>query len=190
MVIKARFNSADIKRMADEVEGYRYDFQVKVHTILRRLADKGIAAAALSVGNMGQYITFTKQNDPYGVTIVAQETSVIVAEWLQYGKTVHADVSPLLMSEFGAGKHAIIWEGQNGNTNTLPDGKQIGRGSFKYPDQIRTHAFEDSWRYMDVNGNWHTASGIKPTRPLHNAVIEIITQVEATAREVFGYGSE
>ena len=185
MVIKARFNSADIKRMADEVEGYRYDFQVKVHTILRRLADKGIAAAALSVGNMGQYITFTKQNDPYGVTIVAQETSVIVAEWMRYGQLVHAEVSPLLMSEFGAGKHAIIWEGQNGNTNTLPDGKQIGRGTF--PNQ--THAFEDSWYYMDVNGNWHVATGIKPTRPLHNAVMEIITQVEATAREVFGYGS-
>lgn len=185
MVIKAKLNSADIKRMADEVEGYRYDFQVKVHTILRRLADKGIAAAALSVGNMGQYITFTKQNDPYGVTIVAQETSVIVAEWMRYGQLVHAEVSPLLMSEFGAGKHAIIWEGQNGNTNTLPDGKQIGRGTF--PNQ--THAFEDSWYYMDVNGNWHVATGIKPTRPLHNAVMEIITQVEATAREVFGYGS-
>ena len=91
MVIKAKLNSADIKRMADDVERYQTEFQIKVHTVLRKLADKGIAAAALSVGNMGQYITFTKQNDPYGVTIVAQETSVIVAEWLQYGKTVHAE---------------------------------------------------------------------------------------------------
>ena len=186
MVIKAKLNSADIKKMAVEVEQYGIEFQTKIHTVLRRLADKGIAAAALSVGNMGQYITFTKQNDPYGVTIVAQETSVIVAEWMRYGNLVHAEVSPLLMSEFGAGRHAVIWEGQTEHTNTLSDGKQIGRGTF--PNQ--THAFEDSWRYMDVNGNWHTASGIKPTRPLHNAVIEIITQVEATAREVFGYGSE
>lgn len=186
MVIKAKLNSADIKRMADDVERYQTEFQIKVHTILRKLADRGIAAAAMSVGNMGQYITFTKENDPYGVTVVARETSVIVAEWLRYGHLVHAEVSPLLMSEFGAGRHAIIWEGQNGNTNTLPDGKQIGRGTF--PNQ--THAFEDSWYYMDVNGNWHVATGIKPTRPLHNAVIEIITQVEATAREVFGNGSE
>lgn len=186
MVIKAKLNSADIKRMADDVERYQTEFQIKVHTILRKLADRGIAAAAMSVGNMGQYITFTKENDPYGVTVVARETSVIVAEWLRYGHLVHAEVSPLLMSEFGAGRHAIIWEGQTEHTNTLPDGKQIGRGTF--PNQ--THAFEDSWYYMDLSGNWHVATGIKPTRPLHNAVIEIITQVEATAREVFGNGSE
>ena len=186
MVIKAKLNSADIRRMAVDVERYQIEFQIKVHTVLQRLADKGIVAAAMSVGNMGNYITFTKQNDPYSVTIVAKETSLILSEWIRYGITVHAELSPLLMSEFGAGRHAIIWEGLTEHTNTLPDGTEIGRGSF--PGQ--THAFEDSWRYMDVSGNWHTASGIKPTRPLHNAVIEIITQVEATAREVFGNGSE
>lgn len=186
MVIKAKLNSADIKRMADDVERYQTEFQIKVHTVLRKLADKGISAAALSVGNMGQYITFTKENDPYGVTIVAKETSVIMSEWIRYGITVHAELSPLLMSEFGAGRHAVIWEGLTENTAILPDGTKVGRGEF--PGQ--THAFEDSWRYMDVSGNWHTASGIKPTRPLHNAVIEIITQVEATVREVFGNGSE
>lgn len=186
MVIKAKLNSADIKRMAVDVERYQIEFQIKVHTVLQRLADKGIAAAAMSVGNMGRYITFSKQNDPYGVTVVAQETSVIIAEWIRYGHLVHAEVSPLLMSEFGAGRHAIIWEGVTEHTNTLPDGKQIGRGTF--PNQ--THAFENSWYYMDLSGNWQVASGVKPTRPLHNAVLEIITQVEATAREVFGNGSE
>jgi len=186
MVIKAKLNSADIKRMAVEVERYQIEFQIKVHTVLRKLADKGIAAAAMSVGGMGQYITFSKDNGIDGVTIVAQETSIITAIWLRYGKYAYAEVSPLLMSEFGAGRHAVIWEGLTEHTDTLSDGTKIGRGSF--PNQ--THAFEDSWYYMDLSGNWQVATGVKPTRPMHNAVIEIITQVEATAREVFGNGSE
>ena len=188
MEIKAKLTSSDLKRAADEVTAYANNLPNRVMTVLQRLADKGISAGETTIGNFGQYVTFSKRTEGLGVVIVAQETGVIVSEWLRHGERVEAEVSPLLMSEFGAGRHAIIWEGQNGNTNTLPDGKQIGRGSFKYPDQIRTHAFQNTWWYMDVNQQWHQASGVTPTRPLYHAVMEIITQVDATAKEVFGNG--
>lgn len=184
MKITARLNSADLKRAADDVKQYANDLTTKVQQVLQRLADKGITTAEQTVGWYGNYITFSKQTDNDGVIIVAQEVGVIVSEWVRYGQPVYAEVSPLLMAEFGAGNHAVVWQGVLNETNTLPDGKKIGRGTF--PNQ--THAFESYWHYMDMSGNWQTVNGLSPTRPLYNAVIEIISTVNATAREVFGNG--
>lgn len=186
MVIETKLNSADVRKAADEVRQFGRDFQTKVHQVLQRLAEKGITTAQTTIGNFGKFVTFSKQTAGDGVVVVAQETNVIVARWLRKGEEVEAVVSPLLMAEFGAGSHAVIWEGLTSDTNVLPDGRKIGRGTF--PEQ--THAFESYWHYMDLSGNWQTVSGLKPTRPLHNAVLEIIAQIESTAREVFGNGSD
>jgi len=184
MEIKAKLTSSDLKRAADELTAYANNLPNRIMAVLQRLADKGITAGETTIGNFGKYVTFSKHTEGLGVVIVAQETGVIVSEWLRHGERVEAEVSPLLMAEFGAGSHAIIWEGTKSNTDTLPDGTKIGRGTF--PDQ--THAFQNTWWYMDVNQQWHQASGVNPTRPLHHAVMEIIAQVDATAREVFGNG--
>lgn len=188
MEISGKLNSADLKRMSDELSGYKPTLQEKLDRFVRALTDKGIHIAKDTAGNFGSKIVFSRRSDSEGTVLVAQETDVILSKWMRKDGEVEAKVSPLLMAEFGAGPHAIIWEGQNGDTDTLPDGKKIGRGSFKYPKQIQTHAFEDSWWYMDVNEQWHQSRGITPTRPLHNAVLEMIMQIENTAREVFGNG--
>lgn len=186
MRLKARLSSQSIKQMADDLLSYRDGLQNNLREFRDSLANKGIQVAMSSVnGKFGQYIVFTKEESGDTVTIVARETSQILAEWLYHGENIQAWVSPLLMAEFGSGKYAVVWEDSQGNkTGTLSDGTEIGRGTF--PDQ--RNAFKDEWRYMDLNGNWHTASGEKPTRPMHNAIIEIITQIERTAREVFGNG--
>lgn len=185
MEITAKLSSTSLKQAANQVREYESYLQTKVREVLERLVDKGISIAEQTIGGFGKYITFSKETDAVGVIMVAQEINVIRAEWLRYNKPVSAEVSPLLMAEFGAGPHAIIWEGTDGDTSRLPDGKTIGRGTF--PNQ--THAFENSWYYMDMSGNWQVASGIHPTRPLHNAVLEIINTVNSTVREVFGNGS-
>lgn len=186
MEISGRLESNDLRRMANELRQYEVSLQAKIRTLLERLADKGVYAGQTTIGNFGKYVTFSRHTDGLGVVVVAQETNVIVARWLRGREEMEAIVSPLLMAEFGAGPHAIVWEGVTGNSNTLPDGTPIGRGTF--PEQ--THAFESSWWYMDLNKHWHQASGVKPTRPLHNAMLEIINTVNATAREVFGNGNE
>lgn len=186
MVITAKLNSTSLKQAANEVRQYGNDLAIKVHMVLIKLAEKGISVAEQTIGNFGKYITFSRISETDGMVIVAQETSIILAEWLaRNGETKKAEVSPLLMAEFGAGPHAIIWQGQDGDTSVMPDGKHVGRGTF--PNQ--THAFQNSWWYMDLSGNWQVSTGIKPTRPLHNAVMELISTVDATVREVFGNGS-
>lgn len=187
MKIRGKLTSDSLKMMADELQQYATDFQAKIQLLTQRLADKGVIVGQTTIGNFGKYVTFSRHTNTHGVVVVAQETDVIVSRWLRSGdEEVEAVVSPLLMAEFGAGPHAIIWEGTTGSTDMLSDGTKIGRGSF--PEQ--THAFESSWWYMDLNKQWHQASGVKPTRPLHNAMLEIINTVSATAREVFGNGRQ
>ncbi len=184
MVISGRLNSNDIRSMADEVRQYLNDLRYKVRQFSSRLADKGITAALnANYGSYASYIVFSKENTTEGSIIVARETSLLTADWLG-----HEDVkiSPLLMTEFGSGNYAVYWEGSDGSTTKqLDDGTPIGRGSF--PNQ--KNAFKDSWLYRDTNGFLHITRGFYPTKPLHTAVIEMIAQINTTAREVFGNGS-
>lgn len=186
MTLKARLTSASIRQMADDLKSFEDGFRNNIREFRDLLANKGIRVAmANSSQKFGQYIVFEKQDSENTTTIVARETAQLLSEWLYYGMHVWATVSPLLMEEFGSGNHAVVWESSDGNrTGVLSDGTRVGQGTF--PEQ--QHAFESSWHYMDLNWNWHTVTGETPTRPMHNAVIEIITQVEATAREVFRHG--
>lgn len=186
MTIKFGLKSAEIKAAESELRNYANILHDKVSLVLSRLADKGISVAESSLNSMAKYIVFEKVQSDGSVTIVAREVQYILAEWQQKNQpNKTAIVSPLLMSEFGAGQYAVYWEDSQGTPHeTLSDGTKIGRGSF--PDQ--KHAFENEWFYMDVQGNWHSSRGFKPGRPLHNAVMEIITQIESTAREVFDNG--
>lgn len=188
MTIRARLTSDSLKQMADELRNYENSLRDKIRLFRELLAAKGIMAARSSVtGGFGNYITFEKQDSGDTTVIVAREMSQVLSSWLRNGEQVDAWVSPLLMSEFGAGKYAIVWQDtQGGSTDVLSDGTHIGRGTFHYPDP--SHGVKDAWYYMDLSGNWQKASGVKPTRPMHNAVLEIITQIEQTAREVFDNG--
>ena len=187
MRLKAKLSSGSLKQMADDLLSYKDGFINNLRIFRQELGYKGIrvAMSSASQGFGGQYIMFEMTDSENQTVLVARETSQILSEWLYYGEVVQAWVSPLLMAEFGSGKYAVTWVDSTGNsTPTLSDGTPVGRGSF--PDQ--RNAFKDSWWYMDLSQNWHQASGITPTRPMHNAVIEIITQVERTAKEVFGHG--
>ena len=151
MRLKARLTSASIKQMADDLMGFKTDLQDKLRMFRERLAEKGIKVAMSNVNQeFGQYILFEKIDTDNASVIVARETSQILKEWLYYGENIQAYISPLLMSEFGSGSHAVNWVDSQGNTSSvLSDGTPIGRGSF--PDQ--RNAFKDSWRYMDLSYN-------------------------------------
>lgn len=184
MVISGKLTSWDLKRMADELRQYGTDLKTKLQLFCSKLADKGIHAAMnANYGSYAQYIVFSKETETNGCVVVARETQLLTADWLGHEDV---EVSPLLMTEFGAGNYAVYLEKSDGNIDgRLDDGTPIGRGSF--PGQ--KNAFKDHWFYRDTNGFLHISRGFYPTRPMHHAVIEMITQVEATAREVFGNGS-
>ena len=183
MVISGRLNSRDLHRMADELRQYNNSLQDKVRNFISRLADKGILAALnANYGSYAPYLVFNKEYDGLGEVIVARETQLLAADWLGHEDVL---ISPLLMTEFGSGNYAVYLEKADGNTErTLDDVTPIGRGSF--PNQ--RNAFKSHWLYKDANGFKHVTRGFYPTRPMHHAMIEMIMQIETTAREVFGNG--
>lgn len=100
-----------------------------------------------------------------------EDSSKIVSEWQTLDGVKSAEVSPCLMIEFGSGLKAE-------NPASVPG---VGTGTF--PGQ--THAEQGTWSYMDLDGNWHTSSGVTPRMPIYYAGKELREKVLAIARDVF-----
>jgi len=184
MTFASNLSSQGLKKLAQELQEYAQNTLVnKLRLFRERLAQKGINVAVSSNnGHLSQYVVFSMETSDNESVIIAKETQLLEADWLGHEGVM---ISPLLMTEFGSGNYAVFWESVDmGSVHQLDDGTPIGRGSF--PNQ--KYAFDYQWFYRDKEGNKHVSRGIYPTRPMHNAVIEIIMQVEATAREVFGNG--
>lgn len=175
-------NTKSIESAIKELEKYKSSIQIKNKLFVERLLDVGITIAQQNVGNFGKHITFSKEvkGSTHAIGFLIATDEPITVEWIvsEDGDTKTAEVSPLLMAEFGSGKLAEVLFKISG----------VGRGTF--PGQ--THAFEDTWSFKkkDKSGNdrWFTSSGVAPTHPMYFADMEMIEQIDKIAREVFGDG--
>lgn len=83
----------------------------------------------------------------------------------------------ILFVEFGAG--IALNKG-----NTHPKAAELGYGVGTYPNQ--THAFDPNGWYYRKNGALYHSFGTEATMPVYKASLEIISQMEEIAKEVFG----
>lgn len=174
--INMALSDKSIKNAVNSLEKYKQSILKRCEQLVSELADDGIAIAETNVGNFGRYITFTKQIEPEsnGCTaiVLATETGQIKSQWLTSDGIKSADVSPLLMAEFGSG-----WRAQN--PLNVPN---VGQGTF--PGQ--THAFDkEGWYWRDLNGDLHHSYGITPTMPIYKAYVNTEQNILRKAREVF-----
>ncbi len=171
---KTDLSVSGIDNLISQLESYQDDLERKCQLFCEKLAEKGIEVAQRKLTGSGfsKYITFTVETAPEETgckaLMVASQTGSILSIWQSRDGVESAEVSPLLMAEFGSGQYAV-------------DGH---RGTF--PGQI--HAFEDKWFWKDMENNWHSSSGIKPRRPMFEAAQEMIRQVKEVEQEVFGNG--
>lgn len=176
---KTFLSARSFQSTLEKVDNYRQTIQLKCEAFVRALAEKGIVVAKQNVGGYGTYITFGVTVDPleYGARAImyATNNSLIHVEWIGAGVAYgEADISPLLMAEFGSGLRAQ----QN------PRGPEFGYGTGTFPGQI--HAEDpEGWWYQTLDGEWHHSFGVTPTMPMGHAHEEILQQVAITAREVF-----
>lgn len=172
--IRVKLNTKSIQKAIDELTDYKNSLGQKNKLFVERLIDLGIQVAQQNATGIGKYITFSKEVD--GNThcvgyLIATDSKKIMSMWETKEGVRGAEVSPSLMAEFGSGKYAEVLFPIDG----------VGRGTF--PGQ--THAFENVWHWMDLDGKWHSSSGLKPTHPMYHADMEMITQIEQVAKEVF-----
>ena len=171
-----RLDTKSIKKVKDEIEKYQLSLQVKSEELVNRLLDEGIKVAYQHVGRYAGYVEFTKEveNDGKNVIgmLIGKDSQPFISTWKVKGGEKSAEVSGLLMSEFGSGWLAnVIWN--------VPG---VGQGTF--PDQ--KHAFDpQGWYWTDTEGVKHHSRGEEPHYPMYFADMTMISQIDSIAREVF-----
>jgi hypothetical protein len=90
------------------------------------------------------------------------------------------------MAEFGSGHYAITEEGIGGQGTLNTYGHAFdSNGWYWWTDDV-TQVSSGDVMVSAANGRWKFHSyGTPPSRPLHNAVMTCISEVEEVAREVF-----
>jgi len=179
-----------IQQAMKELKAYRDSLPVKCETFVSRLAEIGISAARANVNpEYGNYITFHSEIDSpskYGCKglLIATQTGLVRRQWRTIGNATGietADVSPLLMAEFGSGARASDASGQKNASWAA----EVGAGRGTFPGQ--EHAFDEGgWYWMDLDGEWHHSSGETPTMPMWNAYDQMFQSIANIAKEVFG----
>lgn len=177
IVYKAKLNPKSLNELCKNLENYKdVILQQQIDLFMNKLLDRGITRARLSMGmledlgNVSGLVALKKEINPVvdgwcSAILVATDQAKVVQSWLKFGEEVQAEVSPILMYEFGSGKYAI--EGHRGT----------------FPQQ--THAFEEYWSWQDLNGQWHSFDGIKPTQPMYHSAEEMRKVIGEVAKEVF-----
>lgn len=171
-----------IKQAQRELRAYQRGMLRKCSTFVRKLSKCGISAARQNLSkDYKPYIMFGTDVDPdrtgARAIMYATNTGLIRSEWRTNNTAsgiATADVSPILMAEFGAGLLA-----------NNPDAKKFGMGTGTFPGQ--THAEDpEGWWYMDLEYEWHHSYGVMPTMPMAHAAEEMLDNVGRIAKEVFG----
>lgn len=179
MVKKISFNLSQksIQNAIKEIRAYQNDLNRKCEELCRRLTAEGIVIAKshISSSGFGKYVHLGSEISPQQsgckAILYMQDTAKIRSEWQTLDGVRSADVSPMLMLEFGSGLKAENPAGIPGvGTGTFPGGK---------------HGNEPGWYYMDLDGNWHYSTGISPKMPMYHTGKELAERVVAIAREVF-----
>lgn len=178
---KVSLDTDEIDALIKDIEAYRDSLSAKCVIFLERLADEGITIAERHVGPWTQ-IAFVRTVIPHRDGAVGMMTGyapIQIIEWQFYNSIKSAELSPILMAEFGSGQYASDARGRVNQHYAAMVG--AGRGTF--PGQ--THATEDSWRWKDLNGDWHQSSGLRPEMPMYYAARRMRRQIERIGRQVF-----
>lgn len=169
---------SEVQEAIKEVEAYQNDLNRKCEELCSRLTTEGIQIAQTHIGSsgFGKYIhldsEITSEKAGCKAILYMEDTTKIKSEWRTKEGVRSAEISPMLMLEFGSGLKAE-------NPANIPG---VGTGTFPGSK----HGTEPGWYYMDLEGNWHYSTGISPKMPMYYAAKELREKVAAIAREVFG----
>ena len=178
-IFKSDLSVDGIQNIINQLHDYADDeLYVKAEMMVRQLADMGIRVAEYSVYDVFRpHIDFVYE--PLSTTtdyrvdgqLVGRDNSVIHRVWYSRLGAFQgeADVSPILMSEFGAGPYAL-----HGHRGTFPK---------------QRNAFKSEWFWYDVSGKKHSSEEdytMIATQPMYHALVEMMQKVDMVARMVFG----
>ena len=169
---------SEIDRAIKELREYQNSLDRKCEELCFELCKAGMPIARSYIGEsgFGKYIRLSSEITPEKAGCKAifymEDSQKIVSKWQNQDGVQSKEISPALMLEFGAGLPAQ-------NPANIPG---VGTGTYG------THGNEPGWWYMDLQGEWHYATGTAPKMPMYNTGKELRDNVLKIAREVFGNG--
>ena len=179
--LKFTLSVDSVKQVQKELLDYKKSLQRKCREFVKRLSEQGIETAKVNLHQeYVPYITFRTELDPmeygYRGLMIATNTGLVRRQWRTLNNATGietADVSPLMMSEFGSGAKA-----DNAR------GAEFGMGTGTFPGQ--KHANDPGgWYWQDLNYEWHSSDGEQPTMPMLHAYNAMTAAIVKTAKEVF-----
>ena len=186
MNILVELNSASIDSAIARLERIKNASINRSKAIIDQLLRVGISTAQENTGKYAGYIKFETVVEQAGGgfigMLIASDASKIISTWRRGREIISAEVSPLLMAEFGSGHFADvkdIWSDLAG---------YVGQGTFTYPDQIRNHAFDErGWKWCDLAGKWHETMGESPTYPMYSSWQEMKKALDSIIESAVNY---
>ena len=174
-VLKSNLSTEGINGLIKQLTEYRENLDFIANEIVEKLAERGIKVAEYSVANdWRSYIEFKYEAFNLGEgEIVGQDIKAIHRIWYtsdkpNIRKQKEADVSPLWMSEFGAGFYALT-----GHRGTFPN---------------QHNAFKSVWYWYDEAGNRYSSEDdyhMVATQPMYKAFADMFAYAEKVVKEVF-----
>lgn len=174
-MLKSNLSTEGLNKLIKQLNFYKDELTIIADEIVSELAKRGISVAQYSVFNdWRQCIDFKYEPKNLGEgELIGKDITLIHRVWYTSGNPSlmnqrEAYISPLWMSEYGAGKHAL--EGHRGT----------------FPGQ--RNAFKSVWFWYDGNGEKHSSNEdwhMYATRPMYNALVEMMTNADKVVREIF-----
>lgn len=191
------FSVSSVANLRKQLEEYRKSLPHRIENFVSALLLEGYETAYATVADdqkpygshrMQEYITFSMKIEEEGNGVKgilrAIPTQVIQSKWYRSDESgqveeVTGSINPVLAVEFGTAAFALPPQerfGGRGGQGTNSKGSKAD-SAYWY---IATRVNEDG----KLDG-WKPASAIKPTRPLHNAMLAMENDIETLARRYF-----
>ena len=174
-VLSSGLSTAGINKLISELKSLENNLDFIAEEIVEKLAERGIKVAEYCVySDWRSLVEFKYEPISLGEgEFVGEDVRLIHSIWYtnadpKIRKQRDAYVSPLLMSEYGAGPYAVA-----GHRGTFPG---------------QRHAFKSEWSWFDASGKRHTSEEDYhkiSTQPMYRAMYEMMESVEKVAKEVF-----
>lgn len=171
-VIKTSLNTKDITKAIREVEKFKKDFQNKVDTYRKRIAEEIAVQASLGFGSsiVNDTIRGDSPRRPDVQVYVGYKGNVTV---------VVAEGEDAVWCEFGAGVY------HNGSVGSSPNPYATDLG-FTIGSYGKGYGKKQAWGYYDDNGGLVITRGTPATMPMYNSAQDVLRKSVEIAREVFG----
>ena len=188
------FSMKSLEAFKKSLIDYKKSLPDRIQAFLDALLEEGIRVARAEVADtskpygthqMQDFITFSKKVD-YDSTgcygILRAEGQTLQSKWYRSGakgdeaEEVNGSINALLAVEFGTAAFAIPAPNGKGGQGTNSKGGNAGKADWYFA------------RGVDDDGNptdWQHATAIKPTRPLHKAMLTMQEEIDTIARRYF-----